>query len=121
MNEVDFLKTTFGKENPFKVPEGYFENIEKRVMDNLPEIDTSSKTVAKEIPLWKRLRPYVAAAAFFGVMAGGYLLYQKNNVEAPLPVNNVSAVAHSDDYNIDKAVDYVMMDNEDFYAYLAGE
>ena len=103
MNEVDFLKTTFGKSNPFKVPEGYFENIEKRVMDNLPEIDTSSKTVAKEIPLWKRLRPYVAAAAFFGVMA------------------NVSAIAHSDDYNIDKAVDYVMMDNEDFYAYLAGE
>ena len=90
-------------------------------MDNLPEIDTSSKTVAKEIPLWKRLRPYVAAAAFCGVMAGGFLLYQKNNVEAPLPVNNVSAIAHSDDYNIDKAVDYVMMDNEDFYAYLAGE
>ena len=42
-------------------------------------------------------------------------------MEAPLPVNNVSAIAHSDDYNIDKAVDYVMMDNEDFYAYLAGE
>lgn len=33
----------------------------------------------------------------------------------------VSAVTHSDEYNIDKAVDYVMMDNEDFYAYLAGE
>ena len=46
MNEVDFLKTTFGKDNPYKVPEGYFENIEKRVMDNLPEIDTSSMSVA---------------------------------------------------------------------------
>lgn len=128
MNEADFLKNTFGKTNPFKVPEGYFENLEKRVMDRLPEVDTPSRTVAREIPLWRRISPYVAAAAFFGVMAGGYLFYHDSNADAPLPVNkvsavsaNVSSISHNDDYNIDKAADYAMMDNEDFYAYLAGE
>ncbi len=121
MKEEDILKTSFGKENPFRVPEGYFEALESRVMNNLPEEKASIRTVAKEIPLWRRFRPYVAAAAFFGVMVGGYLIYQKNNPEAPLPSENVASMMQSDDYNIDTAADYAMLDNEDFYAYLAGE
>lgn len=121
MKEEDILKTSFGKENPFRVPEGYFETLESRIMSSLPEENASTRTVAKEIPLWRRLRPYVAAAAFFGVMAGGYLIYNRNNPEASLPADNVASMVQSDDYNIDTAVDYAMLDNEDFYAYLAGE
>ena len=121
MKEEDILKTSFGKENPFRVPEGYFDTLESRIMNNLPEEKASTRTVAKEIPLWRRLRPYVAAAAFIGVMAGGYLIYQRHAPEAPLPENDVAGMMQSDDYNIDTAVDYAMLDNEDFYAYIAGE
>lgn len=121
MKEEDILKTTFGKANPFRVPEGYFDNLEKRVMSNLPNVEVSKQTVAHKISLWKQLRPYLAAASFLGFMAGGYLVYHNYNSEAPLPVNSVSSITHSEDYNLDSAVDYVMMDNEDFYAYIAGE
>ncbi len=35
-----------------------------------------------------------------------------------MPADNNSSVAANNDYYIDKAVDYVMMENEDFYASL---
>ena len=37
MKEEDILLKKLGKENSFKVPEGYFENLTSEVMNKLPE------------------------------------------------------------------------------------
>ena len=39
MKEEKELFQKIGKENPFKVPEGYFENLTQQVMERLPEKD----------------------------------------------------------------------------------
>ena len=40
MKEEDTLLKKLGKENSFKVPEGYFENLTSEVMNKLPEKET---------------------------------------------------------------------------------
>ena len=60
-NEETFIQQELGKRNPFKVPEGYFEQLGDRVMASLPECREDSKPVRK--PLLVVLRPWVYAAA----------------------------------------------------------
>ena len=36
-NEEKILVQRFGKQTPFKVPEGYFESFEQSLMENLPQ------------------------------------------------------------------------------------
>ena len=45
MKEEDILLKKLGKENSFKVPDGYFENLTSEVMNKLPE---KEKVVFKE-------------------------------------------------------------------------
>ena len=59
--ENDILKIA-GKQNPFKVPEGYFENLTSTVMERLEE---PVKQEAPVISMWMRVRPYVYLAAMF--------------------------------------------------------
>ncbi len=42
MKEEDTLLKKLGKENSFKVPEGYFENLTSEVMNKLPEKEKSN-------------------------------------------------------------------------------
>ncbi len=37
MKEEDKIQKKIGTENPFRVPEGYFENLTSEVMNRLPE------------------------------------------------------------------------------------
>ena len=56
MKEEDILLKKLGKENSFKVPDGYFENLTSEVMNKLPE---KEKVAFKEEPVstWTRLKP----------------------------------------------------------------
>ena len=64
MKEEDILLKKLGKENSFKVPEGYFENLTSEVMNKLPE---KEKVTLKEEPVstWTRLKPLLYMAAMF--------------------------------------------------------
>ncbi|WP_315368395.1 hypothetical protein [Prevotella koreensis] len=121
MTIEDSLKTNFGNKNPFRVPEDYFVTLEKRVMDRMPERKTPQVNVAVEISMWKKLRKYVAVAACTGIVIGGYVMLRNGEPAVTMPADNNSSVAANNDYYIDKAVDYVMMENEDFYAYFLDE
>ena len=48
MKEEDILLKKLGKEDSFKVPDGYFENLTSEVMNKLPE---KEKVVFKEEPV----------------------------------------------------------------------
>ncbi|GHT77432.1 hypothetical protein AGMMS50262_18420 [Bacteroidia bacterium] len=58
MNQLE--KT--GNKNPFKTPNGYFDNLTEQIMAQLPE-----KTVqpTKKISLWERVQPWIYMAAMF--------------------------------------------------------
>lgn len=45
--------------NPFIVPENYFENLNRQIMEQIPA-DTTPK---KKVPLWKKVVSWSAAAA----------------------------------------------------------
>lgn len=68
MSDEERITKKIGKENPFKVPDGYFEDFQQQLMNSLPERFPSEKTVNR-IPLW-RTRPFwaSAAAALVGVV-----------------------------------------------------
>jgi hypothetical protein len=48
--------------NTFNVPEGYFDQLQKR-LEAIPSQHPVVQTPAVTVPLWTRVRPYVALAA----------------------------------------------------------
>lgn len=62
MKQEEELKSKYGTDSGMRVPEGYFMDLDKRIMSNLPpykkyeKIDTSR---------WQRMKPYVYLAAMF--------------------------------------------------------
>lgn len=49
-------------ENPFKVPENYFSDLTRRIMDQLPEQEFEKE---KPVTMLDRLRPWLYLAAVF--------------------------------------------------------
>ena len=84
------------KQNPFKVPEGYFDSFAEHVMQQLPQRQAKAKH------MW--LRPWMYAAASLLV--------------ANSDASEMAAANASDSY-IEEAADYAMIDNEDIYYLLA--
>lgn len=42
-NDELYLKQKVGNRNPFRVPEGYFEQLTEQVMNNLPEVEVAKQ------------------------------------------------------------------------------
>lgn len=63
MRQEDILKEKCGKDPGYRVPDGYFEELNACIMESLP----SYPEVAKEAPLsmWQRIKPYAYLAAMF--------------------------------------------------------
>jgi hypothetical protein len=66
MNKKIIKLEETGKENPFKVPEGYFDNFTARIMNQLPEKATEEPKV---ISFWERAKPWMYMAAMFAGIA----------------------------------------------------
>jgi len=57
------LEERFGRENHWKVPEGYFHVMAEEVMAKLPEQKDVPRFV--EMTRWQKIKPYVYLAAMF--------------------------------------------------------
>lgn len=141
MNEEKKINDIFGKENHFKVPEGYFDNFAEQMMAKIPvqEIDSpevtdknrqENKAKFVHLNLWKRL-PLRKIAVILAVtaMLGGGVLYQLQQAEKKhhamahneTPATENSHVTDGDDAAFEQMADYTMMDSQDFYAQLVAE
>ena len=107
MNEEKYIEERMAKQNPFKVPEGYFDSFAEHVMVLLPEEKPKAKRMV--IRAWM----YAAACLLVILFSATVYFSNQNNDTQEAP-----AVAVSDQY-IDEAVDYAMIDNDDIYALLA--
>ena len=111
-------------ENPFSVPEGYFDNLAQRMIDSLPAhevrmIPTEEKKKSRNrLFQWAR---YGAAAAVVAAVCMAGLHFTNNEPVAQTPVAATSTASYSTDENIDAMADYIMADDQDLYAYISGE
>jgi len=62
MDKERILLKDIPKVDPFKVPEGYFENFTNGIMSQLPDVEHEDSI---NINLWQRVRPWVYMAAMF--------------------------------------------------------
>ena len=122
MNEEDYLRSKMGDKNPFKVPEGYFEQLTAKVMDRLPEKKRVRKTVFRQLRPWL----YAAACVCFGVFIAAIAFSNKTeNAATPQQVavtteQTETDVYYSDNY-IEEEANYAMVDNQEIYACLLAD
>ena len=113
MNEEQYIISKLGRKSPFRVPDGYFDNLTANVMQQLPESPRQSLMV--------RMRPWLyAAACFVAVLfiAAVYLYSPDDAATRQVATNTNAAVSES---YIDEAADFVMADNNDIYACLTSD
>lgn len=119
MKEDTELKNRIGKENPFKVPEGYFENIVPEIMKQLPETEVQEEV---EVTMWERVKPWVYMVAMFcGLMFGLRVMMNDRPVSTGINAGDVSmtdSVQGIPDEYIDPILDQAMMDDYTLYIYL---
>lgn len=63
MRQEDRLIEKYGRDPGFKVPDGYFEELNAKIMRDLPPYKEAPKRV--DLTLWQRVKPYVYLAAMF--------------------------------------------------------
>lgn len=119
MKEDTELKNRVGKENPFKVPEGYFENIVPEIMKQLPDAEVQEEV---EVTMWERVKPWVYMVAMFcGLMFGLRVMMNDRPVSTSINAGDVSmtdSVQGIPDEYIDPILDQAMMDDYTLYMYL---
>lgn len=130
MNEELEIIKKCGKGNPFKVPEGYFEDFASNLMAQLPtkeEMTVEAELAEPRITPWQRIKPWIYLAAMFigTIVCVRVVLGEHPNGAA----NNVSHITASDfslsdfeqmsDEELASVVEYTMMDNYTLYQYLS--
>ena len=119
MKEEDEILRRVGKDNPFKVPENYFENLTSEVMNKLPEKEPIIQ-LKKTTRTWDKVKPFLYMAAMF---VGAALIIKVASIEL-----NTSSLANQADINnmeyfsdqyISEAVNGSMMDDYSLYVYLS--
>ena len=112
------------KRNPFTVPEGYFDNLTARIMEQIPETDSADTPTAELKPRnnrrWIGWTLGVAASVALAV-----LFVKLPDIMPSTNGNHQTAMTSTDDNNYDEQyeqemLEYAMVDNSDVYRYLAG-
>lgn len=115
MENIALLHNSDWRRNPFNVPKGYFESLEERIMSTIPSGETKSVRIA----FFTRKRKLVMAAAiicgllFCSVLWLGHGLCSENNAEVASHTKMDGSSA------VDDMVDYMMLDGDDMYLYMA--
>lgn len=122
--EQDIIKKC-GKKTPFTVPEGYFEEFNRRMMEQLPPQNGETEEEVR-ITTWQRIKPLLYLAAMFvgmivcvKVVLGEHASVSGNETMAATSLyeNIIDYDQMSDEY-ICTLVENTMMDSYDLYQYL---
>lgn len=113
--ETDLLKRC-GTENPFTVPESYFERFTEQLMEKLPEREAQP---APKLTLWTRVKPWVYMAAMFcGLMLSVRMFVGEKQSQSPAATSETTDFTEVPDEYIDPIVNQTMMDDYTLYQYL---
>jgi len=124
MNEEKYIEERVGKRNPFQVPEGYFDSFADRMMQQLPErpVSVEASPKVRKPALTVRMRPWLYAAACALVLVVRVWMWPSapdTNVATQPAAQLAAQQEQTVDETFDEAADYLMLDNQDIYTYLA--
>ncbi|MBQ6188499.1 MAG: hypothetical protein IJK49_11215 [Prevotella sp.] len=116
-----FIKQHFGKDNPFKVPQGYFDGLSAELMNKLPQKEPKTVKVTMTPRFTTKARPYFYAAALAGiaVFTASLFFNRSTQDDARTAYSGEQTIQQTSVYE-QQVDDYLMLDNEDIYAYVAG-
>lgn len=129
MAKEDYLLSKCGRENPFKVPEGYFDQFTDDLMAKLPE-RTFDEEAPRKVTLWDKVKPVVYLAAMFAGIAAMFAVAEdfmqsgdETEAKTELVATGGSTATADETAADDAAIDYcnyVMNENEmdDYSMYL---
>lgn len=116
----EILDRPFKDSGAYRVPEGYFSTLNKRIMDSLPQQEEKKGRIRLAILTHKR---YAAAACLVGALLGiGAMVFDAGNGREAQQMADSDALQEtlSDEY-VKECMDYAMLDNHDVYLYLADQ
>ena len=100
--DLDIL-SKLGKDSGFKVPENYFSDFNKQMMESLPKPNLTPQVKPS---LWVRVRPYVYMAAMF---AGIWCMMRVFNDMSGATSTNAQIQAIVDGLGDEKNIDDLML------------
>ncbi len=117
MKQESDILSKLGKNPGFKVPENYFADFNKQLMESLPEPQLTPKVAPS---LWSRVRPYVYMTAMFaGIWCTMKIFtnltsgYQKNSMQQVQAIFN----GLEDEKNIEDLMLYQNISEYDILTY----
>lgn len=121
MRKGDKLLKKIGTENPFRVPEGYFEGFTSDLMSRLPEKEKTD--VHREPTTWEKVRPWLYMAAMF---IGAALIIRVASPGETVSNGQQQQQIAADESDIEMeyirtAIENTMMDDYSLYVYLSDE
>lgn len=125
MKEEQDIIRKCGKKTPFTVPEGYFEEFNRRMMEQLPPQNGETEEEVR-ITTWQRIKPLLYLAAMFvgmivcvKVVLGEHTSVSGNETMAATSLyENLIDYDQMSDEHICTLVENTMMDSYDLYQYL---
>lgn len=120
MKEEDTLLKKIGKDNSFKVPDGYFANLTSEVMNRLPDEETIT-FAESPVSMWTKVKPLLYLAAMF---VGAALIIRSFSVDNKLVPSADMAMGEEEteilsEEIIDYTLDRAMLDDYSLYVYLS--
>jgi hypothetical protein len=132
MNEQkDYLSSCAGGDNPFRMPEGYLESLEDRLLSRIAA-EEQPATPARH-PAWRIIKPALTLAAMFALIFGmGYGVLSLTHTlgrgvgsaaeeYASAEEELIRPVSLIDYYQADETEDTSELDEETLVNYLAAE
>lgn len=111
-----YIKERFGQENPFKVPDGYFEKFADQMMNQLPDKQTGTVKVHRNV--WSSVRPaLMVAASVLVLLLSTFVYFDYRNHQNTDAISSSQKMPNesSSEVSVDQFTFLSMMDNEDIY------
>ena len=121
-NERLTTMETFNKTNPFTVPEGYFESLTQRVMDNIDLQEQTNVVALKPTKhsYWKVWVSGIAACAAGTLLCINIFDKEQPDIKHTALLNEQTEEAYNYDRYQMEVMNYAMVDYNDVYNYLSG-
>ncbi|KAA6336300.1 hypothetical protein EZS27_015543 [termite gut metagenome] len=120
--EEDNILKKVGTDNYFMVPQNYFENLPGKIMDKFPPIKAPGRRMKKSVFVWKKLKPWVyAAAVFTGVALIVRIVFLQNDFLDTKYGNDILTQINTENISdefIDEMLNISLMDDYSLYVYL---
>lgn len=121
VKEERYIKNRFGKNNNFRVPDGYFDNFASTMISKLPQ---QAPVVVCQRSRMRILRPIIYSAACLCLAIFGVTIYLSDATRNAGNHTLSESAKYSNGYTYtteDAIIDHAMMDNADMYACLINE